>query len=734
MNLYKCDYCHYQTNREYNLRRHLKLHNAPISTRDYQQISTPHGTQALNLSNQINLPSNPTQVINIHGSGHINREFIKKPINFDDDDKGDYFDLRLKEYFKLFICGPSRSGKTTFVKQLLENIQVFAESPPEIVILVYQVYQEIYNSMNIDYIVKDDVDIKEKIFRISNGRSAFVIFDDMINSENLSNLSNLFVVDGRHRKLSMAFLSQKIFVNNDYFRQISQNSDYFLCFKNPRSSGEIRSLAHQMTPGNLNLLNYYNKATVQPYTYLFINLTQECDERVRYLSHIFEKPHIVKCYNSKSVAELTDGKKDGNFTNFKKMWFNKPIISSPPRPPSFPQPPPPPPPHPPKSNEAGAEAIVNSGTQTPSLFNNATQTFDVQKRDKSVGVETRDNFMQTFEPPQKIDKSVGVETRDNFMQTYEAQKSEKGVGVETRDNIMQTYEPQKSEKGVGFETRDNIMQTYEPQKSKKGVGVETRDNITQTLNKGVEVGTQDNFMQTLNKGVEVGTQDNLMQTFEPLNKSVGTKSTSTNNITENKSIGTEEEESYIDYDARGVKRGLEEDQTEFPLVKRQSIGASSYPLIIYENYGEQQSIVPRSINVPSITYTSYEHGQKRRNEEDNFPIAKRQSMSYEQGKKRGNDGKYPIAKRQFTVPINQMVKSEHLDDSKNDVFPLVKYNDYIVECEKCKVNFPTQHDYNMHKKSCKMNVYACGVCGKNYSTKQEFLRHKFWNHGGKKKN
>ena len=333
MNFYKCDYCHYQTNREYNFRRHSKIHNN-ASTTHQQQIATPHGTQAINLSNQIQLPSlhTPTQVINIHGSGHMNRESIKKPINFDDD-KVDYFDLRLKEYFKLFICGPSRSGKTTFVKQLLENIQVFSESPPEIVILVYQVYQEIYNSMNIDYVVKDAIDIKEKIFEISNGRSAFVIFDDMINSENLSNLSNLFVVDGRHRKLSMAFLSQKIFVNNDYFRQISQNSDYFICFKNPRSSGEIRSLAQQMTPGkNLKLLNYYNKATMQPYTYLFINLTQECEERVRYLSHIFEKTHIVKCYNSNSVSELTDGKKDGNFTNFKKMWFDK--KTPPPPPPS----------------------------------------------------------------------------------------------------------------------------------------------------------------------------------------------------------------------------------------------------------------------------------------------------------------------------------------------------------------------------------------------------------------
>ena len=66
-----------------------------------------------------------------------------------------------------------------------------------------------------------------------------VIFDDLINSGSLSKLSDLFVVDGRHMNLSMIFISQKLFLNNDSFREISQNCDYYILFKNPQNSQEI---------------------------------------------------------------------------------------------------------------------------------------------------------------------------------------------------------------------------------------------------------------------------------------------------------------------------------------------------------------------------------------------------------------------------------------------------------------------------------------------------------------
>ena len=84
------------------------------------------------------------------------------------------------------------------------------------------------------------------------------------------------------------FLTQRMFVNDESFRQISPNCDYFCIFKNPRNSSEIRTLAQQMTPGNMILVQIYMEATKGPFSYLFINLTQECDPKMKYLSDLFE--------------------------------------------------------------------------------------------------------------------------------------------------------------------------------------------------------------------------------------------------------------------------------------------------------------------------------------------------------------------------------------------------------------------------------------------------------------
>lgn len=207
-------------------------------------------------------------------------------------------DIRLKENFKLFISGPSRCGKTFFVSELLENIDTITKEPPETIIYVYKVWQSKFDEMkNVVHIfMEDSENVIQNIKDVAQGQGIFVIFDDLINSKSLVDIATLFTVDGRHMNMSMAFLSQRMFVNNEYFRQISQNCDYFCIFKNPRNSSEIRTLAQQITPGSLDLIEIYKEATKSPFSYLIINLTQECVPDVKYLSHLFNDDHSVQVY------------------------------------------------------------------------------------------------------------------------------------------------------------------------------------------------------------------------------------------------------------------------------------------------------------------------------------------------------------------------------------------------------------------------------------------------------
>ena len=208
------------------------------------------------------------------------------------------FDIRLKENFKLFVSGPSRCGKTFFISELLENIETFSKNPPKTILYIYKVWQTKFDEMKsvVDGFIEDNENVVQQIKQLALGQKIFLIFDDLINSKSLMDIATLFTVDGRHMNMSMAFLTQRMFVNNEHFRQISQNCDYFCIFKNPRNSSEIRTLAQQLTPGSLDLIEIYKEATKNPFSYLLIDLTQECDPSVKYLSHIFDENHSLKVY------------------------------------------------------------------------------------------------------------------------------------------------------------------------------------------------------------------------------------------------------------------------------------------------------------------------------------------------------------------------------------------------------------------------------------------------------
>ena len=207
------------------------------------------------------------------------------------------FDIRLKKNFKLFLSGPSGSGKTTFIVNLIRNIKDIAKDPPKLIIYYFKEWQpkfsDLAETLNIQFL-EDSDKIIDHLSQLST--SALVIFDDMMNSQNLKTVAQLFTVHGRHLDLSLAFLSQRLFKNDEFFRQISQNSDYMIIFKNPRNTREIRTLAGQITSRSLELVNIYNHATRDPYSYLFINLTQEVIPQLQYLTQIFSTSGVVNVY------------------------------------------------------------------------------------------------------------------------------------------------------------------------------------------------------------------------------------------------------------------------------------------------------------------------------------------------------------------------------------------------------------------------------------------------------
>ena len=246
----------------------------------------------------------------------------KNPVDLDNRNQyNDTVDLRLIPNFKILVSGPSRCGKTWFTFNLIKNIRKISQDVPEKIVYVYSARQAGYEDWlkYVDHLVIADETAIDRVLTLAKSKKLLVIFDDLIHSDLLKDIAKLFTIDGRHMKMSLVFLTQRLFFQNEFYKQISRNSDYFVLFRNPRNQAEIRDLARQVTPNDLSLSTLYEMATIKPYSYLFLNFTQEAKEDYKYLSRLFEQPNILYCYKKRMS---THGKKKLSFEEVKLRHSN----------------------------------------------------------------------------------------------------------------------------------------------------------------------------------------------------------------------------------------------------------------------------------------------------------------------------------------------------------------------------------------------------------------------------
>lgn len=89
---------------------------------------------------------------------------------------------------------------------------------------------------------------------------------------------------------------QNLFNQTRFQRTISLNASYIYLARNPRAGlSNIANLASQMYPGKTQFLKEaYSDATKEPYGYLFLDLKQTTDEKLRVRRNILDKEkHIV---------------------------------------------------------------------------------------------------------------------------------------------------------------------------------------------------------------------------------------------------------------------------------------------------------------------------------------------------------------------------------------------------------------------------------------------------------
>jgi len=197
--------------------------------------------------------------------------------------------------FTMMVAGPSGCGKTTFVLDLLRHLKLkkilwcngIAKAIPK----------DIYSTNKVE-ILKNVPDTFE-----NTDDGTLIILDDLMTEAYNKNICELFTKGSHHNNLSVVLVTQNVFHQAKYCRDISLNCKYLVIFKNPRDKSQICALARQIYPENsAELIRVYNEATSRPHGYLLFDLTQSANDLTRFRSDIFKKNYF-SCYCPISLLE-----------------------------------------------------------------------------------------------------------------------------------------------------------------------------------------------------------------------------------------------------------------------------------------------------------------------------------------------------------------------------------------------------------------------------------------------
>ena len=178
--------------------------------------------------------------------------------------------FRFEHPFTSMIAGMTGSGKTAWVRSLLQQASETIYPPPERIVWCYSQWQPAYTEMlvampHIEFVKGIPTALEQDSYFDVNKRNLIVFDDQMIDASKDKRIVNLFSRGSHHRNLSVIYIVQTLFHQVKGSRSISLNSHFLVLFKNPRDKLQILTLAKQMYPRQTDFfLNQYEEAVKRP--------------------------------------------------------------------------------------------------------------------------------------------------------------------------------------------------------------------------------------------------------------------------------------------------------------------------------------------------------------------------------------------------------------------------------------------------------------------------------------
>jgi hypothetical protein len=155
--------------------------------------------------------------------------------------------------FSMVVAGPTRSGKTTYIKNLLDQDHLKGD-----VILFYGTDQPLYEQMPIKekYLGLDE--FPQVVDNLDRGRKNIIIIDDLMQDIGKNKHVSEVVTSGvSHCGLTLILVYQNLLPQDKYSRTIAMNCTYKACFYNNSTAGQFKHVVREMADGQQTLKKMY---------------------------------------------------------------------------------------------------------------------------------------------------------------------------------------------------------------------------------------------------------------------------------------------------------------------------------------------------------------------------------------------------------------------------------------------------------------------------------------------
>lgn len=205
------------------------------------------------------------------------------------------FDARISVPFGMVIAGPTRSGKSSFVYNILLNMNRILSHTIDYIVYFYgersRIVEAIENTFGdrVHTVHGLPTDLNSYI-KTDEGRGLMIFDDLMVSAVSNEQLVNLTTTKCQHNNVSWMLILQNLFFGGTERITMLRSAHYLCLFKSPLDKTIAHSMASRIMPDDRKtFMAIYERVTEQGNGYLFVDGSQHTPKAARLRSRIFDE-------------------------------------------------------------------------------------------------------------------------------------------------------------------------------------------------------------------------------------------------------------------------------------------------------------------------------------------------------------------------------------------------------------------------------------------------------------